>query len=330
MEKILSISVAAYNVEKYLENLIESVVQSKYIDKIELLIINDGSKDSTLKIAETYANRFPKSVFAIDKKNGNYGSTVNKAISIATGKYFKLLDGDDWYNTHDLDKLIDTLEKNDIDLAVTNYTQVIEGGGKVSSKVEGVEFGKIYQFSEVRLPNLGMWSLTYKTELLRQCDLKLPTGISYTDMIYSVYPMSIVSSVIILDFDVYQYRIGRDGQTVSPASVIKSIDQLLQVNYELIDFMVNNISIQNKEYLENRVAQYFILTEKALLLDINSDFYRKFKSFDSKIKHHLPSIYLKMSNTSSLKIVKVLNIIKKFGYWTYWILLFLPRLKRWI
>ncbi|HFU4378204.1 TPA: glycosyltransferase family 2 protein, partial [Streptococcus suis] len=256
MEKILSISVAAYNVEKYLENLIESVVQSKYIDKIELLIINDGSKDSTQKIAETYANRFPKSVFAIDKENGNYGSTVNKSLSIATGKYFKLLDGDDWYNTRDLDKLIETLEKNDVDLAVTNYTQVIEGGEKITSNVEGVEFGRIYKFNEVKLPNLGMWSLTYKTELLRQCDLELPTGISYTDMIYSVYPMSIVSSVIILDFDVYQYRIGRDGQTVSPASVIKSIDQLLQVNYELIDFMVNNISIQNKEYLENRVAQY--------------------------------------------------------------------------
>lgn len=330
MEKILSISVAAYNVEKYLENLIESVVQSKYIDKIELLIINDGSKDSTLKIAESYANRFPKSVFAIDKENGNYGSTVNKAISIATGKYFKLLDGDDWYNTHDLDKLIETLEKNDIDLAVTNYTQVIEGREKISSKVEGVEFGRKFNFNEVNLPNLGMWSITYRTNILKQCKLKLPTGISYTDSIYCVIPMSFVDTVIVLDYDIYQYRIGRDGQTISPDSVIKSVDQLLEVNNYLIDFMINNREIKNINYLENRVVQYLVMVEKALLLDINVDFYRKFKYFDLRIKQELPSIHLKMKKLSSLKIVKILNIIRSLGYWPYWVLLFLPRLKKWI
>lgn len=332
MNKILTISVAAYNVEQYLEQLIESIVSSKYLDFIELLIINDGSSDRTLSIANKYTEEFSNSVFVVDKENGNYGSTVNTSLSIATGKYFKLLDGDDFYDSVELDKLIEKLFTIDIDLVITPYTQFVSENNEKNtiSTLEDIEFDKVYKLSEKAPPNIGMWSITYRTQILKELNLQLPVGISYTDSIFSTYPMILVQDYICLDANVYQYRIGREGQTVSVASVIKSIDQLLDVNYRLIDFLLEHNTNQNLEYLENRATQYFIHAEKALLLRINREFYNKFREFDLKIKTMLPNVYSKMINNKDLKITYVLNIIRKYGYWPYWGLYFLPRLKKWI
>lgn len=329
--KLLTISVAAYNVELYLEELIESVISSKYLSNIELFIINDGSQDGTFTIAQKYATLYPDSVFAIDKENENYGSTVNTSLSLAKGKYFKLLDGDDWYNTSELDKLIEGLKENDVDLVITPYTKVMMDDTQENTIVEikGVEFHKVHQMNEVTPPNIGMWSITYRTEMIKAMGLKLPTGISYTDTIYSTYPMSVVQTYVVLDCNVYQYRLGRDGQTVSVPSVIKSIDQLLEVNYEVIEFLKNIEAKNNLEYLENRVASYFTHAEKALLLDINKEFYRKLIDFDQTIKRQLPSVYSRMTANTELKLVRVLNIIRKNDYWPYWGLYFLPRLKKW-
>ena len=90
-EKILSISVAAYNVEKYLVKLFEILNISPEVNqKIEVIIVNDGSTDKTLEIANRFKSQYPQSVVIIDKKNGGYGSTINS--SIATVSYTHLSD----------------------------------------------------------------------------------------------------------------------------------------------------------------------------------------------------------------------------------------------
>lgn len=333
MEKVLTISVAAYNVEKYVEELLESVVKAKNIDKIEVLVINDGSKDKTSEKAHEYSKKFPNSVFVIDKENANYGSTVNKALELATGKYFRLLDGDDWYNTQELEKFVDELLNVDVDLAITNYTTVREGNEKENSTtnfMKNIQRGKVLNFSNENLSPLGMWAMTYRTEVLRKSKMKLPHGVSYTDSIFCTVPIPYVNNFIIFDYDVYQYRVGRDGQTVSPAAVIKSIDALIKVNREIVDFIKENKNCQNYEYLLARIARYNIMVEKALLLDINADFYNKFKEYDTYIKNSSIDVYERMSDTSILKIVYVLNFIKYTKYYGYWILKVLPKIKRWI
>lgn len=110
-QKILSISIAAYNVEKYLKQLMNSIIRSQRMEDIEVIIVNDGSKDRTVSIAEEYVKMFPNSVVLIDKRNGGHGSTINTGISKASGHYFKSIDGDDWVDSSGLCRLVDYLKK---------------------------------------------------------------------------------------------------------------------------------------------------------------------------------------------------------------------------
>ena len=129
MRKNLTISIAAYNVEKYLEKALKSLIIDD-IDKLEVLIVNDGSSDNTKKIAEEYCLKYPKTFKLIDKKNGGYGSTINAGIKAATGKYFKQLDGDDWYDTKNLNKLINDIDKINSDIIYTPFVTYYEENKK--------------------------------------------------------------------------------------------------------------------------------------------------------------------------------------------------------
>ena len=121
MDKILTISIAAYNVEKFLFETLSSL-KCKNLDKLEVIIVNDGSKDGTVDVANSFIESYPNTFKIINKENGGYGSTINKGIEFATGKYFKQLDGDDKFDTENLDKFIEELEKIDVDIAYTPFS----------------------------------------------------------------------------------------------------------------------------------------------------------------------------------------------------------------
>ena len=100
-EKILTVTIPSYNVEAYLEDCLESFVNSEVMDDIEVLIVNDGSSDNTVKIAQRYVDKYENTFRLINKENGGHGSTINTGVREAKGKYFKVVDGDDWVDTRD-------------------------------------------------------------------------------------------------------------------------------------------------------------------------------------------------------------------------------------
>ena len=90
MNKVLTISIAAYNVEEYLAETLDScIVHPNLQSYLEVLIVDDGSTDGTLEIAQEYEKEYPEVFHVISKENGGYGSTINAALKIATGKYQK-------------------------------------------------------------------------------------------------------------------------------------------------------------------------------------------------------------------------------------------------
>lgn len=169
MNKLLTVVIPTYNMEALLPRCIDSLVGcSKYLKELEILVVNDGSKDKSLEIAQDYERRYPNTVFAIDKKNGNYGSTINKGIEISTGKYFRILDSDDFYNTSELSKFLDTLSTLDVDLVLTNYRQDRGSIRRYFTASKDIT-NKTHKFSNFDItctPNFAMHGITYRTSIL--------------------------------------------------------------------------------------------------------------------------------------------------------------------
>ena len=125
MNKIISIIIASYNVEDYLERNLSSIVKACHRDEVEAVVINDGSTDGTLAIAQKFQTEYPEVVKVINKPNGHYGSCINAALKIATGKYFRIVDADDWVGTEALDSLIERLQTSDVDLAIASTENLV-------------------------------------------------------------------------------------------------------------------------------------------------------------------------------------------------------------
>lgn len=147
MEKILTVTIPSYNVEQYLRQTLDSFLAQEILEEIEVLIIDDGSKDHTAAIGKEYERKYPDTFRVISKKNGGHGSTINRGIQEASGRYFKVVDGDDWVNTEDFVKLVKALKSCTAEYVVTNYYEVNDRTGERTPKNiknwEGKRFGNL-------------------------------------------------------------------------------------------------------------------------------------------------------------------------------------------
>ena len=327
MDKILTISIASYNVEEYIRRNIDSIISSGCIDDIELIAVDDGGTDQTLSILREYEKRYPDSVRAVHKENGGYGSTVNYSIANAKGKYFKILDGDDWMDPEGLNRLVYVLKHCDEDAFVTEYTRFRDGEETPLSpcdKTEWPESGRVSRVSA--LPHqtyFTMWELTIKTEILHQSGIVFPQGVLYTDHYFGTVPFIAVKSVRILDFPVYCYRIGRDGQSISKESRIKHVDDALWVCEDLCKFTSQQTANENYGYLRDRTTITYTHAIKTLLiLPINRANLDKLKQYEARIKRIAPDVFADLTQYG--KAGRLMKFIRGTGYAGYWLLKLIP------
>lgn len=245
--KILTLAVPTYNMEPYLEKCVRSCMcDNKHL--LEVLIVNDGSTDGSSTIAHKLQSEYPEIVTVIDKENGNYGTCVNRAISEAQGKYFRMLDADDWANTEALNSLLDKLQTCDADCIVTISEDYVLGNELMQrlGPPSTVEIGKVYdaqQFDGIEMKFDDLYCshiITYKTEILRDIHLHLQAGISYTDNEYVFYPLDKIKSIIFYDLPIYQYYLGRPGASTEdvtdPIKIQKKQHQMWQVLKGLFEY----------------------------------------------------------------------------------------------
>ena len=221
MEKILSVIVPSYNMEKYLPKCLGSmVVASELMERLEVLVVNDGSKDRTSEIAHEFAAKWPGTFVVIDKENGNYGSCINAALPIATGMYVKVLDADDFYDTRTFSEYLEWLTNHSVvDLVVSDWDYV-DGDENVTAH-HSFAFNPDEELNvDVLLQSRSyppMPALAYRTGLLRELDYSQKEGISYTDTEWAVLPLAGVRRLRYFNKGIYKYWIGRDGQTMNVA-----------------------------------------------------------------------------------------------------------------
>ena len=221
-EKILTISVAAYNVEPYLSQTLQSLVGTPYLmNRLEVIVVDDGSTDRTSEIAKKYVELYPDTFVLITKENGGHGSTLNVATHYANGKYFRMLDGDDWYDTQELEKDIRELETIDVDCVITPYHQVYKEK-TVSAGIQNMEIRKQYNLTELISTQIQNGHMTeilapefaVKTDLLKNNGLCLLEKCMYTDKEYDLFVMLYSHTFMKLPYLIYQYRMGEMGQSV--------------------------------------------------------------------------------------------------------------------
>ena len=298
VEKTLSISIAAYNVEEFLKNTLDSLVAPEIMDDIEVLIIDDGSKDNTAAIGKEFVDKYPNSFKVISKPNGGYGSTINAEIDAATGQYFKTLDGDDWYDTENLVRFVKDLKNMSADLILTPFTMVYEGTGEkqvISMERKYQEKNITFeQLPEALYSKIKMHSVTYKTSILKENNIRIGEHCFYTDIEYISFPIVYVNDVNFLDYSIYQYRIGLEGQSVSDEGFRKHYKDHLRVVDRILEFY----TINKENGLSKEKATFLFNILKAL---INTQYGIFFKLDNTEqTKHELIAFDTKLKQTNSM------------------------------
>ena len=314
--KILTVIVPVYNTEKYIKRCLDSLDNKEINDKLEVLVVSDGSKDNAINIAKEYSKRLPDTFKIIEKENGGHGSTINKGLELATGKYFRVLDSDDWVDNVNFVEFVKRLEDQDADLVVTDYSKEFIYEGKSEKIVyKNLEPNKKYNFDKFDLNILNgeyfvMATSTYKTEVLRKSNLKLMEKTFYVDMQYNVVPIPYVNSFVYFNLDIYRYFIGRLDQSVNTASFVKNHLNHDKVVKYLIDYYSNltDISDTKKEYIRI-ILKYILFTHYSIYciyFKKKRQGYKLVKEFDKYLYNKNKELY-DVSNISFIKIYRNLK-----------------------
>ncbi len=259
-EPVLTIVVTAFCIEKYLDRCLESLESE--ISKLDVIVVNDGSTDGTLKIAKSWEKKFPGSIRIVDKPNGGHGSTINEAIKVAEGKYFRVLDGDDWLNAKTIKKYIEALETSTEDLIVTNYTYNYSAtntketvnsyaGLKNITAIENIS--GISMSDHDFISQVSIHSCTVKTEALRKVwDKGLLEKTFYEDQQFVAKVILASNSIKVCNLDVYQYMIGRNEQSMSKDKMFLHREDHGKVLLELVKLAESCSDPAKKKILTRR------------------------------------------------------------------------------
>ena len=230
--KILSFIIPAYNSAAFLEKCVSSMLNLKVLDKLEILIINDGSTDTTVQIAQGYCERYPDTVHLISQPNKGHGGALNTGFAAAIGKYLKVIDADDWIQTKNLPKFIHLLEVSESDVVLTHYQTIDISTGEIKNwRSYPKKFEEIYTLRDV----MDSWrsfdraltfhGITYRRDFYQKYAQPLPEHVFYEDHVYATFPCCQAEKLVCFDLFIYEYRIGDISQSVSAANQLRRIGQ---------------------------------------------------------------------------------------------------------
>ena len=226
---------AAYNLESMIRQCLDSFIRPEILEKVEVLVTDDGSKDQTREIVAAYEKKYPGSFKLIVQKNAGPGSTVNSGLAHATGKYFRMVDGDDWVNANEMEAYLTYLEEHDTDMVCTSYCCVDhETGEKRLEMLKTDMMDREIQFEQVAKDLfLAMHNVTYKTSILKENGIRLDNGF-YTDLEYLLFPTPYIHTVAFLSQTIYMYRVSLSTQSMS----IKSLQKNVQMHRNVLEHLL--------------------------------------------------------------------------------------------
>ncbi len=260
--KQLTIAIPSYNSENFLAKALDSMCG--FDDRLEVIVINDGSTDSTSKIAHEYAEKFPDIVKVVDKENGGHGSGINRGLEEASGRYYKVVDSDDWITTENLVPILDKMEGlEDVDAIIMGFKTVNISNDVVLSynphctcENRVIDMIKLEEHYDDVSDCLDFHSMCFSTQFLREINFKVSEHVFYEDQEFAVLPFVHSDWMVIFPETFYEYRIGDMNQSTNFENQAKKAGQHEQVVKKMLEYYSAHrpMGIARETFLQRRLA----------------------------------------------------------------------------
>ncbi len=271
--KTLTFLIPCYNVSSCVSHCIDSMLVDDLFDDIEILLINDGSRDNTLDVLHEYEKKYSSVIRVIDKENGGWGTAINLGISEATGKYLKEVDADDWVSTENLKEYIAFLKNNDIDYIATNYTEYFKTTDKYERHTYQKDiYNKPMSLNDFWENHSNAWdfpihAITYRTQVLQDNNIKVGDRY-YGDIEYNIYPLPYVQTIYVLPVNVTVYFRGSDEQSTSTVGYTKHYKDYAAMSQRITKFFLNIPNTLNSnlyKFIEDTVRETIVRTYQFMM-----------------------------------------------------------------
>lgn len=304
-EKLITFTVPCYNSEAYMRHCIDSILIGG--DDVEIIIIDDGStKDRTAEIADEYQEKYPNICRAIHQENGGHGAGVNNGMKNARGKYFKVVDSDDWVDKDAYLKILKKLHEfeetdTNVDLIIANYVyeKTCTNEQQFIDFSKGLPQNRVFGWEDMGKfgPNefFVMHTLIYRTQVLWDSKVTLPLHTFYVDSIFATMPLPYVKDIYYMKENFYRYFVGRDDQSVNQDILLKRIDQYMYVSQLICEQFKHDetvaISPKLAEYIFRLIRILSLISTVFLNMGGTKEHKRKRKEYWEMVKKNQPELY---------------------------------------
>jgi len=281
----VSVVIPVYNVENYLSECLDSIVDQTLTD-IEIICINDGSTDNSLKILKEYANKDTR-ITIIDQENKGHAAATNRGIKLAKGKYIYLMDSDDILDTTALKETVKIAEEKNVDFVIfqaINYYMDSDGYAKkekysmdeladyVKDKVFNWKDIKEYIFSIAVTP----WSKLYKTEFIKNNNIEFPEGLVFDDNVFFWDSLFTAQRITFYKKYLFTRRWHTASSTMSGNRNFFDSIQIFDLIFDT--FKKHNTFEEFKEKLYNRRVSIGYLRLSLIKPEYKEEFFNKLKN----------------------------------------------------
>lgn len=280
---VLTVCVPSYNVEAYLERGLSSFDHDDLeAAGLEVVVVDDGSTDATAEVAGRFAARRPGVFRVLSKPNGGHGSAVNAGLAAARGRYFRVVDGDDWVNPQGLLELLGVLAGEEADLVVDVRRDVHMTSGQTEPHLlpAGLPRGAAVSFADVASQVTGslvcmIHTLSLRTSFARAHNLRLLEHTFYVDSEFVIKATAAARTVRFCDIEVYQYLVGNAGQSVAAPNYVRRFADHDRVVREVVRFdracaQEGGLAPAMQAYLDER-ARLIVNTHYNIMLVYDED-----------------------------------------------------------
>ena len=295
----LSIIVPVYGVEKYIDKCLNSLVKQS-LKEIEVIVVNDGTKDNSQKIVDKYVKKYPDKIKSYIKENGGQGSARNYGLKKATGEYIGYVDSDDFVEKDMYKKLYNKAKENNYDIVVCGNYNVSEDYqnknidafiNNYNTDLENIFFGK-----------MAVWNKIYKRDILIKNKLEFKEKVWYEDLAFTLKAIMNSNTFAFIDEPLYDYLI-REGSTMNNSNVQRNLEILDAFN-DILSYIKHNKKEEYFSKIEFLAIDHIYISAIVRVLKADAD---------DKVKRETINKLIDYMNTSfpNYKNNKYINTLSK-------------------